>query len=598
MKSKLSVSKFAAKTVPAGVAAAVNAMHEEVFPVRLDRMLESLRYAEYDMAHGIAEAVDNSVEAGAFDIWVNTRNEEKKVGSKTIEVISKVAIIDNGEGMSKDVLHRCLVLGESLRAPKPGNRKGIGRFGVGMTLGAISLGRRVDVYSRTSQDEAFLYTYIDLDEIANKEQVFIPEPTAKEPPPELRDRLANSSGTVIVISKCDRLQVADVADNKLIPASEQIKPLMTHLGRTYRKFIDSGRKFWLNDEQVYLHDPLYLMGPTFPEAKAGKVDLKAEEKGTDEIELDVPGRPGEKAKVKLKLTLLPQIWRATKNAGASPLARDRKIPENEGVSILRAEREVLYGSVPYILGKKGQARSLEIDRWWGLEISFPPELDDYFHVRYIKRGAEPVVSLRDIIRDKIWKAVADLRKIIQKDLKGQDPAAEGRQQGVFADAEASMAEAANKLPINRRGSRKTEEQADDELGKVAKEDVSAPTPEAKERKKEELKGKPFSIVPVTYPKNVFFDTEHILGRIIVKLNTEHPFYKDVFEPLCGTVESMTEDSDLMLGAETEQKIAARKALLLLILSYAKAESTFEGSEALLDNLRSQWGVSLATALQS
>lgn len=598
MKTKLSVPKPTIKSMPAAIDAAITAMHDKVFPVRLDRMLESLRYAEYDMAHGIAEAVDNSTEAGASDIWVDTQNEEKASGSKTIEVISKVAITDNGEGMSEDVLQRCLVLGESLRAPKPGNRKGIGRFGVGMTLGAISLGRRVEVYSRTTPDEPFLYTYIDLDEIGKKEQVFIPKPEPKDPPLKFQKKLAKSSGTVIIISKCDRLQIAEVTDDKPVPASEHMKPLMVYLGRTYRKFIDAGRRFWLNDEKVYLHDPLYVMGPTFPESKAGKPDPKAEDKGTDEIELSIPGKPAETAKVKLKLTLLPKEWRSVKNAGASPLAKERKIPENEGVSILRAEREVLYGSVPYILGVKGQARSLEIDRWWGLEISFPPELDDYFHVRYIKRGAEPIVSLRDSIRGKIAKAVEEMRKTIQKDLRGSDPATQNKQQGVFADAEASMAEAAAKLSSSKRGSNKTEAQADEELNLVAQADVSAPTPEEKEKKKEELKKKPFSIVPVTYPKNVLFDTEHILGRIIVKLNVEHPFYKDVFEPLCGTVASMTEDSDLMQGAETEQKIATRKALLLLILSYAKAESTFEGNEEVLENLRSQWGISLATALKS
>ena len=48
--------------------------------------------------------------------------------------------------MAADALSKCLVLGESLR-PK-GQSQGIGRFGVGMTLGSISLARRVEVYSR------------------------------------------------------------------------------------------------------------------------------------------------------------------------------------------------------------------------------------------------------------------------------------------------------------------------------------------------------------------------------------------------------------------------------------------------------------------
>lgn len=593
------VNPPAKTSIAEAVDQAVSAMHDPVFPVRLDRMLESLRYAEYDMAHGVAEAVDNSVEAGAADIWIYTTTEWKKFGAKTTEVISSVAIIDNGEGMPKDTLNRCLVLGESLRRPKASSRRGIGRFGVGMTLGAISLGRRVEVFSRDDGKGSFLYTYIDLDEIAKGKQTHIPEPLPADPPKKIHDLLAGSSGTIIIISNCDRLQTASsVETDKPILASAQIMPLMGFLGRTYRKFIDAGRRFWLNDEEVFLHDPLYLMGPTYPEAKSGQAELKAIPKGDAEIELEIPGEsPKTTAKVKLKLTLLPKEWRSSKNAGGTTFARERKITENEGISILRAEREVLYGPVPYILGKKGQARSLDIDRWWGLEISFPPELDDYFHVRYIKRGAEPVPSLRDKIRELINNAVADLRKEISRDLH-QDVADKEKEQGVFADAEDTMADAEGKLPKGRRGNDKTEDEADKELDAVADQDVSSNNDSEKEKKKEQLKKKPFSIVPVSFPKNVFFETEHILGRIIVKLNVVHPFYKEVFEPLCGSVTAMTEDSELDQGADTPEKIKARKALLLIILSYAKAESFFEDQEDVLDNLRSQWGVALATALKS
>ncbi|WP_434033265.1 ATP-binding protein [Cupriavidus sp. a3] len=572
-------------------------MKEKVFPVRLDRMLESLRYAEYDMSHGMGEAIDNSVEAGAADVWVFTENEIKKLGSKSVEVISQIAVVDNGEGMSKDVLHRCLVLGESLRQPKPSGKSGIGRFGVGMTLGAISLGRRVEVYARSSGDEPFLFTYIDLDEIANKTQVTIPEPHPKDPPGHFNKLLADSGGTVVIISNCDRLQTAPVEYDKPISASDQIKPLMGFLGRTYRKFIDAGRNFWLNGEPVFLHDPLYLMEPTYPEHKAGKLDIKAKLKGETEFELAVPNMPGKTAKVKLKLTLLPKEWRSAKNSGGTQFARDRKIHENEGVSILRADREVLYGTVPFILGKKGQARSLEIDRWWGLEISFPPELDEYFHVRYIKRGAEPIASLRDKIREQVWRAVKELREEISRDLN-QDPASKDREQGVFADAESAMAEAETILPKGKRGVDTPPEEAERQLGDVANQDIFVASPEQKEQKKNELKSKPFSIVPVTFPKNVFFETEHILGKIIVKLNVQHPFYKEVFEPLCGTISSLAEDSKLDEGADTEEKIQARRALLLLILSYAKAESFFDDNDDVFTNLRSQWGVALATAIKS
>lgn len=108
------------------------------------------------------------------------------------------------------------------------------------------------------------------------------------------------------------------------------------------------------------------------------------------------------------------IYRKYAGAGNSDLAKKLRLNENEGVSILRCNREVLYGHVPYLIGKRGQYKSYEIDRFWGLEISFPPELDDYFHVRFIKRGAEPISELRNFIRDIITPKVIYARNEIRK----------------------------------------------------------------------------------------------------------------------------------------------------------------------------------------
>ena len=597
---KSTESKPSAST-PLSVAAAVAAAMpvSGVSPIRLERVLESMREAEFDINHGLGEPMDNSVESGASNIWVFVNGEQKLFKGKKQEVVSQVAVVDDGHGMSKDVLQRCLVLGDTLRKPSPDGKKGIGRFGVGMTMGSISLGRRVEVFSRERPEDPFLYTVLSLDEFRDGQRITIPEPIEKKPPTNYAKLLEKSSGTVLVITECDRLQMHPVDAHRGIPATEQLKTLKAFVGRTYRKFIDAGRKFWLNGEPIYLHDPLYVMGPTFPDIQAGKPDPKAVIRGDDIIELEVPGQPGVMAKVKLTLTLLPKEWRPIQGSGISSVAKDRKIVDNEGVSILRADREVLYGVVPYILGVKGQAAAERIDRWWGLEISFPPELDEYFHVRYIKRGAEPIPALRDQIRTKIAPAIEALRKEIQSDFAATR-AEEARKNGAFADAESTMADANKRLPQGKRASETTEADTDRSLDKIVQQDLSAPDAKSKEAKKEELKKKSFAIVPVNYPKNVFFETEHLLGRTIIKLNVAHPFYREVFEPLCGSVALMTEDSDIFDGANSEQKRRARTALALLLLSYGKAETFFKEPEQIevTDNLRAQWGLALASAINA
>lgn len=569
-------------------------------PVRLDRMLESLRNAEYDIAAGLGELIDNSVEGGAKNTWIFVKPERRTFCGKPVDVVGEVAVLDDGAGMTAEVLGRCLVLGDTLRGPKPAGRLGIGKFGVGMTMGSISLARRIEVYSRADKAAPFCYTFLDLDLVRAGTQRVIPEPVEKDLPAEYTALLAQSTGTVVVLTNCDRLQTDPVEKKKGIAASEQIAGLPTFLGRTYRKFIHAGRQLWLNGDPIYLHDPLYMAGPTVWDAKSPKEpDLNAKAWGKKvDIPLEIPGSNGQTANVSIRMSLLPRDWRPVQGAGYSNFAKTRKITENEGISILRADREVLYGPVPYIIGTRGVAKFLEIDRWWGCEISFPPELDDYFHVRYIKRGAEPVPSLRDQIRMVIGLAVVALRSQIKADYEKAEEARE-KEAGVFAEAEQAMARVDTALPRGKSGEDKSPEETTRELEEIvnAAVEVGADgTDKPKEQRKRELEAKPYAIVPVRYPSTVFFEPVHQPGRVIVKLNVDHPFYKQVFEPLCGTVDSMDEDSPVEMGADTAEKRLARKAFMVLLMSYAHAEGFFPQQAELLKNLRGQWGITLGTAL--
>lgn len=547
--------------------------------IRVDRMYESLRYNDYSAQNGLGEIVDNSVEAGAAHISVmvtveKVRKPEKK---KATDQITEIAIIDDGSGMNRDTLHRCLALGESIREHNT-EKRGIGRFGVGMTLGSISLARRIEVYSRTRSDEKFLYTFIDLDDIQQGNLDRIPEPVVQQPPQNYAELLNKTSGTIVILKKCDRI------DGNV--------DFSNYLGQTYRKFIERGLEIKLNGDHVYLHDPLYMASPTIFDdqhlAREGTIEPKATSLGEFRIPREIPGSGGKTADVIIRMSLLPEEWRSTTGSGGSVDAKKRKIDKNEGVSILRADREVLYGHVPYITGKIGESKALDIDRWWGCEISFPPELDHDFQVRYIKRGAEPTADLRDQIRAAIGNTVQTARKLVQETWN-MNKSEESKQSGNFGKAEEAMAKAGTILPKSKKGKELTaaeDEEKVDALAAVAlgreKEDV-----QKKEQKKAEIRKKPYSIEPVNYPKTVLFDTVHLLNNTIIKLNVNHPFYKHVLQPLCG---------DLSEHEANQERQDIKNAILLLLFAYAKAESMFDNHEELFENLRSQWGTALATAL--
>jgi hypothetical protein len=579
--------------------------------VRNERMYESIRQNEYDFNSALAELPDNSVEAGAKNVWIVSKTEDRAYGknNKKIAVLSELAVIDDGGGMDRAAQNKSLVLGDTARKVRPDGKRGIGKFGVGLVTGSLSIARRIEVYTREKGDAEFTYTFIDLDLIAKSLQTSVPVPIEKAPPAEFQKYLNKAAGTIVVLSKCDRLQF-DRTNQRGIPATAQLAGLPHFIGRTYRKFIANGVNFWFNGNPIYLHDPLYLLGPTKFDldnaAKGQAPDLKATKRGdTVKIPLEIPDQPGKTADVLITLSMLPEEWRTTQGAGGSQFAKDHHIDENEGISILRADREVLYGTVPYIIGKRGLSQFDPRDRFWGCEISFPPELDEYFHVRYIKRGAEPVPSLRDKIRIEIAKSIEALRDdITQKWSKTQ--AQKAQESGVFQDSANIMTEADATQPRGQRGSDMPPDQVEATLEQLANESTDG-TGKTTEQKKRELEVQPYSIVPVNYPQSFFFEPVYLPGRIVIRLNVNHPFYTEVLAPLCGSIAAMTEESDIDSGANTPEQRRVRRAIMLLLLSYAKAESFFDPNKLagefedekapaqLLENLRYQWGLALGAA---
>lgn len=555
--------------------------------IRLDRMYESLRYNDFSPNNGLGEIVDNSIDAGAANIaiFVATQKVQKPGKRRAEDETAEIAVADDGGGMNADTLGICLSLGESSRStkdPKPS----MGRFGVGMTLGSISIARRIEVYSRTRGNQGFLYTYIDLDDIQKGNLISIPAPIPLDPPAVYTELLQDSSGTVVILKKCDQIK-----------GGLSLEGLSNYLGRTYRKFIERGLNLFLNNAPVYLHDPLYMSGPTTFDAQLMKTegvpDPKAVSLGETRIPLEIPNSNGEKADVVIRMSLLPKEWRKEKGAGGSVEAKKRKIDQNEGVSILRADREVAYGVVPYITGKKGQARTQDIDRWWGCEISFPPSLDSYFQVRYIKRGAEPIPSLRDKIREAIGTVVDDARKTVQRDWTVQR-STQDRKAGAFGKAEQAMAKAEQSLPRGKKGKNLTPDEEKKQLELLANAALGKEkdNPKKKEEKMAEIRQKPYSIELVNYPRTILFETVHLLENIVIKLNMDHPFYRDVLQPLCGDLDKGEEDGSPIQRRQDDMK----NAILLLLFAYAKAESMFGDHEDLFESLRSQWGTALAAAL--
>ena len=245
--------------------------------IQIDTALESMRDSGFDLTAAAGEPIDNSVEAGATTIRVFTKYGANK------RSIDEIAIADNGRGISPLILSRVLSMGFSSRY---GQRSGLGRFGVGMKLAGLSLGRRIDVYTKESGDPQIRQAYLDLDEIKAGTQRYISARNVEAWPADYADAMtddggAPASGTLVVYSKVDRLTGGGDYGTSL---DEKIAELRTFIARAYRKYLDKALRIELNRKEVTLLDPY---------ADLERLKFEGEDTANDLVNLHIHYTPGE-----------------------------------------------------------------------------------------------------------------------------------------------------------------------------------------------------------------------------------------------------------------------------------------------------------------
>ena len=187
----------------------------DFMPDYLD-LLQANRKLGYSTATAIADICDNPVDAGATQVWVElTTDANNKVNG--------IIISDNGKGMSEYELQKALVPASTGRVRNVQSE--LGFFGVGLVASGLSLGNKLEVYTRGTDGD--LYSYIDWTEkcLTNNPVNLIRKCNLDESTTTLNARIRkNKSGTVIWISD---LNIAHSKYDSLV------EKLEFHLGVTY-----------------------------------------------------------------------------------------------------------------------------------------------------------------------------------------------------------------------------------------------------------------------------------------------------------------------------------------------------------------------------
>ena len=553
--------------------------------------LQSLREAGYSLSSAIAEVIDNSIEAEANSVEIYL----EEVEDRGKAYVDRIAIADDGIGMGigpqgESILQHYLQLGYSTRYM---SETTIGKYGVGAKLAALNFAERIDVWSCSSEASDWQHVYFDLEEaLSNEEQglpIEIGKPDDLPVPDELSDLLPEGTGTLVLWSQIDRIKAGRTAAN----VNDVRVELDRELSRIFRNFIAGGISLSINGTPMLPHDPLFLMEHTWGDQVLGTQADRSSETATNghfpaTLVADEAFKVGA-SKARLRVTLYPPEITRKRGSGGDKLAKKLRVPENEGaISFVRLDREINYTNVPRIFPRGVQ----DADRFVGIEIRFDPDLDAYFGVRHVKRGVEPTGDLRAEIRRRLEKYLPEARKELEERW-GEVARQDQEHGGEHTPIEEAVKDANRTLPKGRVRESDDPAAHHQALVDLAR-DAGRETPEEQDEYIDRIKDLPVVVESVDFPGSQFIDIKHFSSQVIIRLNTRHRFYRELWEP----IKEIAELDPGMVSGEQAVRTARRtiEALSLLMVAYGKAESMDENPSENYSDLKMFWGQFLDSLL--
>ncbi|MFF6843441.1 ATP-binding protein [Streptomyces tanashiensis] len=376
--------------------------------------VKAMRDSGYkNTAYALAELIDNSIDAKANLVEVFACENPVQVGSRTSHRVETIAVLDNGHGMEPPQLRRALKYGDGQGA----DSGRIGRFGMGLPNSSMSQCTRLDVWSWTTGAGNAMHTSLDLEKIEKGLIDDVPEPDYSPLPDYWRDLSdgLGDTGTLVVWTNLDKVN--------WYGAAATLKNTADLIGRIYRHYLDRGlvdiRMAPVRDGKVVdgeyhavPNDPLYLMAPTSTDKPFSDKPMFMPFSMGSESEPGVTQFPvvheGKKHTITVRASIArPEARRAdveghpwpdgisrTTDSGVLPWGKHAR--RNVGISLVRQGRE-LDLDASWAIGYD------PTERWWGIEVEFPPDLDPIFGVTNNKQSATVFSSLAHFD----WKAHAE-----------------------------------------------------------------------------------------------------------------------------------------------------------------------------------------------
>jgi len=507
------------------------------------KLIQSLRHLDYDNLSAICDIVDNSIDAGASQIWVNII--PSKEGS-----VERIEIADDGSGMFYETLDEALKLGsETDRNPACD----LGLYGMGLITASISLGRRLEVVTK-SEGSDVIRGVQDIDSVIEQNrfvktleilkgkdvQGFENKLLALERAFKFRgdknrqyDKI--KSATTVVISKIDKCEW-----NKANGLSEN---LSRRLSQVFRKFIQAEKcAFYLDGKLLKATDPITDFEPTVL---------------TDEL-------------VKTEQGDIKIVVYELKDFGTEINKQKGLNIPGQGFYVLRNNREIAAGESFLIFTKHNDYNLLRI------EFSYPATLDSILSSTFSKQK----IKLNQSIKHKVERICNPfIRQVRSKAKKKQKDNREKKED--FSEVEKFITQQSHLLKTPKAEIEKREKKGNE--GKERKpKDPEAPRLNITKRKRINLESLKVKFrTKALGDKSPLYQPDQERDVIIVYWNIDHPFYQQVVAP----------------NAEEPEIF---NPLAYLVYCYACAELLCKDnsdSQEIIDNIRWDVGRNLAVLLR-
>ena len=583
--------------------------------------IKALRDSRYqNTAYAIAELIDNSIQARAEQIHLLCMEQSQIVTSRSSRQVSKVAILDNGEGMGAKTLLEALKFGGGTRHT---SKRRIGKYGMGLPTSSVSQCKRVDVWTWQDGLTSMWHSSIDADDIA-KGNDNVPIPNRDTPIPDVwktagsKEIFDSPSGTLVMWSNLDKIQWKTgqaIIDNTALEVGRIHRYFIHEDSIRIRaaSFLDIRPNEFDYEVTVVANDPLYLMTPSSVPGEPWNSEPMFDKSG--EAVYYPINLNGLDDTITVQYSIVkPEALKtdyATQNPGASPHGRHAR--RNTGVSVVREGREIkLEGAFL----REGGGDENPRNRWWGCEVYFSRNCDELFGVDHNKqmvanftqaatilarddRRTSTILEEKGIKEDIIYRIVGDirdrtrgmlreitqmytLRRDISKPGGKRSPDRKAAETATDADREAIASGTEVPTDTDKDREQKSPEEREaglkDHFVQTGHLDQDAQNL-AKMLIQQDLS---YQFNSRQLDGSQIFNVRSSQGVLLINLNTEHPIYE-----LLRHIEDCIDEN----GDESDPAFQAIVAIRLLLSSWARMEDQTESKEERkqIQNIAINWG---------